>query len=148
MEAWELAVREQVRDLVARYNQYGDSGRYDELLGLFARDAVLQTDDELVTGVEALREFFLAVSGPAPTYVRHFTATLQVDVDSATAARARSYYQVLTADGLDHWGRYADDLAALGGRWVFTRRRVRLDGMRPDGWAAAYRQRRAAHDAP
>lgn len=147
METWELAAREQIRELIARYNQYGDGGRYDQLVALFAPDGILQTDDETVAGAANLRRFFTRVAGPTPSYVRHFTATLQIDVASPTAARARSYYQVLTADGLDHWGRYADELAALDGSWMFARRRVRLDGMRPDGWAAAYQQRRR-HDAP
>ena len=31
MESWELVARESVRDLVARYNANGDSGRFDEM---------------------------------------------------------------------------------------------------------------------
>lgn len=147
MELWEVTAREAIRDLVARYNTLGDAGRFDELLALFTDDAVLQTDDETATGSGELRGFFTRVAGPVPTYVRHFTATLTIDVATPTTATARSYYQVLTTDGLDHWGRYADDLVATADGWRFARRRVRLDGMRPKGWAAAYQQRRG-HQAP
>src|SRR3954464_15685043 len=41
MEQWELVAREAIRDLVARYNANGDSGRIDEVIALFAPHAVL-----------------------------------------------------------------------------------------------------------
>ncbi|HWB65799.1 MAG TPA: nuclear transport factor 2 family protein [Mycobacteriales bacterium] len=156
MESWELAAREQIRDLIARYNAYGDHGRFDEMVALFTADGVLQTDDETVTGPAELLRFFQAVAasaqsgaaGPTPSYVRHHTATLVIDVESPAEASARCYYQVLTTDGLDHWGRYADELIRVDGQWRFARRRVRLDGMQPGGWAAAYRQRQHLDQAP
>ena len=45
MEPWELIARESVRDLVARYNANGDSGRFDPLLELFAEEAVMELPD-------------------------------------------------------------------------------------------------------
>ncbi len=42
MESWELDAREQIRDLVARYNAKGDAGRLDDMLELFAPDAELE----------------------------------------------------------------------------------------------------------
>ena len=41
MELWEIEARESVRDLVARYNANGDSGRIEQMVELFAEDAVL-----------------------------------------------------------------------------------------------------------
>src|SRR3954470_1238678 len=41
METWELLAREAIRDLVARYNANGDTGRIDQVVALFAPDAVL-----------------------------------------------------------------------------------------------------------
>ena len=38
----DLLAREAIRDLVARYNAYGDSGLFDRMLRLFAPDAVLE----------------------------------------------------------------------------------------------------------
>ena len=67
----------------------------------------------------------------------HFTSTLQIDVLSPTSAKGRCYYQVLTPEGLDHWGRYLDEYGVVEGRWVFTHRREILDGFVPGGWAAA-----------
>ena len=38
MEMWELLARESIRDLVARYNANGDSGRFDPVLNIITRD--------------------------------------------------------------------------------------------------------------
>ena len=40
-------------------------------------------------------------------------------------------------DGLDHWGRYIDEYEVRDGRWVFTRRKVSLDGYVPGGMGEA-----------
>src|SRR5262249_43867324 len=51
-----------------------------------------------------------------------------------------AYFVVLTARGLDHWGRYDDRYTtASGGRWLFASRRVRLDGWTEGSWAGARR---------
>lgn len=42
MELWELIARESIRDLVARYNANGDSGRFEQMLEVFADDASME----------------------------------------------------------------------------------------------------------
>jgi hypothetical protein len=42
VELWELVARESIRDLVARYNANGDSGRLAHVLELFADDATME----------------------------------------------------------------------------------------------------------
>jgi 3-phenylpropionate/cinnamic acid dioxygenase small subunit len=42
LELWELIARESIRDLVARYNANGDSGRFEEMLKVFADDASME----------------------------------------------------------------------------------------------------------
>ncbi|MCZ6542296.1 MAG: nuclear transport factor 2 family protein [Planctomycetota bacterium] len=42
MEDWELKAREQIRHLAARYNAFGDSGRFENVMALFAEDAVVE----------------------------------------------------------------------------------------------------------
>ena len=135
---------EAIRDVLARYNLFGDSGRLDELLELFTPDATLVTDQATYVGHPEIRGLFEGVVGPAPERIRHFTATHVIDIDGDRAT-ARCYFQVLTSNGLDHWGRYRDELVRTDGRWRFCRREVRVDGMTPGGWAA---QRRSSHDAP
>ena len=142
METWELLARESIRDLVARYNANGDSGRFDPMLELFAEDAVLEVPGTTLRGRAAIRAFFEDVgrgtgAGRVATLVRHFTATHQIDVLSETEARGRCYFAVLTDQGLDHWGRYVDAYRCVEGRWLFAHRKVTLDGEVPGGWSAS-----------
>jgi uncharacterized protein (TIGR02246 family) len=127
--------RDAIRELIARYNRDGDSGRIDEVLELFVDDASLTVDGTAYDGRAAIRGMFETAVGPAPERIRHHTSTLVIDVDGDNAT-ARCYFQVLTSQGLDHWGRYRDQLARVDGRWLFARREVRVDGMTPGGWAA------------
>lgn len=137
MEHWELAAREAIRDLVARYNANGDTGRFDQVVELFAPDAVMDTGEggERV-GAEEIRSIFTgardgASYGDHPVYLRHMTATLQIDLIDQAAAKSRCYYFVLTAIGLDHWGRYIDEYRTVDGTWRFARRHVTVDGRTP-----------------
>jgi len=148
MQAWELAARESIRDLVTRYNANGDSGRFDPMLELFAEDAVLEIPERSLRGRRAIRAFFEEVARgagrPRVRVLRHHTATLQIDLLSRDEARGRCYFQVLTEHGLDHWGRYVDEYRRIDGRWLFSRRRVSVDGAVPGAWGRA----RPATDPP
>lgn len=136
MELWELIARECIRDTVARYNQAGDRGRYDEMVGCFTDDGVLIiVDGGEYRGRPALIEFFSAVSGtarPDLTQMRHCVTNLTIDVDGPEQARAASYFQVITDIGLDHWGRYRDRFVAVGDRWLLAERSVKTDGDVPE----------------
>jgi hypothetical protein len=68
--------------------------------------------------------------------LRHFTSTIQIDLLSEHAARVRSYYQVVSSSGLDHWGRYLDQFGVVDGEWLITQRTITTEGLDPDGWAA------------
>src|SRR5215472_3218788 len=59
---FELAARESIRDLVARYNANGDSGRFDAVMALFAEDATLELEGEILHGGAAIRAFFERVA--------------------------------------------------------------------------------------
>ena len=146
MELWELVARESIRDLVARYNSNGDTGRFAEVLELFAADAVMELHDGvLYEGIDRIKSIFTTTqstvkgldTGGAKLYMRHHTATLQIDLIDNTHARSRCYYQVLMFNGLDHWGRYMDEFEMRDGRWLFTRRRVTMDGYVSGGMGEA-----------
>lgn len=143
MELWELDARESIRDLVTRYNSNGDSGRFEQVMALFAPDAVMETgsggDGEARTyrGIEEIRTIFTGAKDHfgagferkgTPAYLRHCVFTHQIDIVDRTHATGRCYFQVLMAHGLDHWGRYFDEYEQRDGRWVFTRRKVTTDG--------------------
>lgn len=156
MELWELIARERIRDLVARYNANADAGRFDEVVALFAADAVMElvaADGETRTfaGSDAIRSLFSqtkAAWDPARArketpggdggrhHVRHFVATHQIDVVDRDHARGRSYFLVLMGHGLDHWGRYVDEYGIRDGDWRIIRRKALSDGHAPDALAA------------
>ncbi len=141
MQQWELAAREQIRDLIARYNANGDSGRFGPVLELFTPDAVMHIPSGSHHGVAEIEAMFAGAAtktgagdGARARFIRHFTATLQIDLESPDAASSRCYYQVLTDQGLDHWGRYLDRYRCVDGRWLFAERKVTTDGVTPGGW--------------
>lgn len=142
MEPWELVARESIRDLIARYNANGDSGRFGPMLELFAEDATVELPTSVHHGRAEIRAIFEGVatstgSGPSARakFIRHFTATHQIDVLSETEAKSRCYYAVLTDRGLDHWGRYIDEYRNIDGRWLFWHRKVTTDSAVSESWA-------------
>jgi len=134
--------RESIRDLVARYNANGDTGRFAEMVKVFAPDAVMElvSVDGAVRryeGIEAITSIFTGTKAtwdaaparsPRGHHVRHFVATHQIDVDDPSHARGRSYFAVLMAHGLDHWGRYVDRYETRDGEWRIVERRALSDG--------------------
>ena len=141
MELWELSAREAIRDLVTRYNSNGDTGRFPQVLELFAPEAVMETvladgTNHVYRGAQEIATLFTdtrerwggsAQRRDAPAYIRHCVFTHQIDLVDRTHARGRCYFQVLMAHGLDHWGRYVDEYEERDGRWLFTHRRVAVD---------------------
>ena len=129
MDVWELTAREEIRELVARYAHFADSGRFEELVALFAEDGVLEIDGrEPVRGRRALLEFLNgARESPRGRFIRHHVSSVRITVSAPGVAEGSSYFLVLTERGPDHWGRDRDRYALQGDRWVFTTRRVRVD---------------------
>jgi hypothetical protein len=138
MDLSQLLAREAIRDLVARYNAYGDSGLFDRMIGLFARDATLELQAGTYTGHDEIRAVFAGVQERSseggtrpPAYLRHCTSTHQIDLVDEDRATGRLYFFVITGIGLDHWGRYLDDYRRVDGTWRFARRRVLVDDLHP-----------------
>lgn len=141
MDQWEVVARERIRDLVARYNANGDSGRFPAVIDLFLDDASLEIPGATYHGKTEILGMFESAAQKTgqgkeakARFIRHFTATLQIDVESETSAKSRCYYAVLTERGLDHWGRYIDKYRRLDGQWLFWHRRVTVDGAVAAGW--------------
>jgi hypothetical protein len=140
MENWELAVREAIRDTIARYNHAGDRNRVDELASQFTPDGILEIHgDAQFAGRTAIAEGLSsrrrrraeqAPPGPAPLVRHHVSSVLIYDITSERAG-ADSYFAVLTREGLDHWGRYRDVLVPCDGRWLLAHRVVRVDARCP-----------------
>ncbi len=136
MELWEVVARESIRDLVARYNANGDAGRFAQVIELFAADAVMELSDRSYVGLDQIVTIFTGAKdtirgGAAPSYVRHSTATHQIDLHDDASATGRMYFTVISSIGLDHWGRYIDRYVVVDGAWKFSHRRVIVDGYSP-----------------
>ncbi len=141
MQVDDVVVRESVRDLIARYNTNGDTGRFEAVVELFAPDAVVTSAGRTFTGHDGVRELFgsagasLVELSEVPI-MRHFTASHQIDVLEDGGATSYCYFQAFVGTGgLDHWGRYIDRFGPVDGRLRFTARRIVIDGRVPDGWA-------------
>ena len=140
MELWELTARENIRDIVARYNSLGDSGHIAAMMCFFTPDAVLDViGAESIRGREAIEVFFLSVAQQSQEkfqlkYLHHHTSTHQIDLVDEASAKGRSYFAVLTQDGLDHWGRYVDEYRCHNQDWQIHHRKVYVDGVTPGGW--------------
>jgi hypothetical protein len=143
MEQWELVAREAIRETVAAYAHYADSGRFDDFAALFAVDGVLEVRGAApLHGRDAIRAFLqgvgtdLSAATAAPT-IRHHVSNLTIDVASPSEARGACYFLAITEHGVDHWGRYRDQYVPEGDTWLFAHRLARTDGTTPGGWAAS-----------
>jgi ketosteroid isomerase-like protein len=137
MDLSELIARELVRDTIARYAHLVDRGKFDELVELFTEDGTLDTGPgPPARGRAAVRQVFVQTgtrltAAAIRPLIRHHVSSIQIDLAGADSARAYSYFLAVTERGPDHWGRYHDDLARRGDRWLFHHRRVRVDGHAP-----------------
>jgi ketosteroid isomerase-like protein len=136
MQTWELAAREHIRETIARYAHLVDRGRLDEVVALFAEDAVLEAGEgPPARGRAAIRAVFTETgarlaAGGRP-HIRHHVSNVSIALGDPEVATAEAYFLALTERGPDHWGHYRDRLVVRDGRWVFTLRRVRVDGRSP-----------------
>ena len=151
MELWELVARESIRDRIARWNANGDAGRFADMVQVLAPDVVFQApgSDE-IHGRDAVLRYLGGVQhehdiptgrylprGGRPS-IRHYTSTIQIDLESETSARVRAYYVVLSSFGVDHWGRYLDEFGVVDGEWLITKRTVTTEGVDPEGWVGVF----------
>jgi len=134
MKIEEALAREGIRETLSRYNLSGDRGRLEELVDCFTADGILEIEGEppcrgrdailarLRGAIHELRE-----PGDGPGLLRHHLTTSGIELVAPDTARAWSYFLAVTASGLDHSGRYVDELRNEGDRWRLVRRRVRID---------------------
>jgi hypothetical protein len=138
MDSSEAIAREQIRDVISRYNHAGDRGNLEALVLCFAEDGVLDLEDEDdFVGRAAIHARLGGVvqdsiSRGARALVRHHVSSVKIELTSSDTATAASYFLVFTEVGLDHWGRYADRLVRSVGEWRFAHRKVRVDGAAPN----------------
>lgn len=121
----------QISDLMFRYAELFDTGRFDEFAGLFAHGRWHRADP----GSEAARmwidEHVRLYDGQ--TCTKHVTTNVVVDVDegagTATASAYVTIFQALPDFPLQpiFSGRYQDRLTRVDDTWWFTERRILND---------------------
>jgi len=144
MNLEELAARESIRDLVARYNFYGDTGRITELADLFLPDGEFELDDgtelhrcrgraEITALLESIKQRWVAEARDLKTSGRvfHSVGTHVIDVLDSDHARGHAYVSLIRSGGLAEWGRYLDEYQRTSDGWRFSRRRVFREGEVP-----------------
>ncbi|WP_069601506.1 nuclear transport factor 2 family protein [Mycobacterium kyorinense] len=135
MQAWELEIRESVRQTLADYTAATDSFALEALAACFTADGVLQyPGGKPLTGPAAIEAGLGAQLGgprdaarPAPTHVRHHVSSVRFSRVARDRVEVASYFAVYTDIGLDHWGRYRDVLVPHDGRWLFASRKITVD---------------------
>jgi uncharacterized protein (TIGR02246 family) len=124
---------EAIRQLLARYCQLADDGRYDDWSRLFTPDGTFKPGSgEPVSGRAALVANLERSLGSRPERrTKHVCANSIIDVqgDEATAV---SDYLVFHRTGDQPWscstsGRQHDRLVKVDGRWLFAERRNMSD---------------------
>lgn len=145
MEAWELEVRESVRQTLADYTAATDRFDLHAVAACFSDAGVLEFTGgaEPLTGPAKIAAGLgAAVTRPAqparrtPTHVRHHVSSIRFASVARDRVEASSYFAVHTDIGLDHWGRYRDVLLPVHGRWLFAHRRISVDAFAADSLMA------------
>jgi hypothetical protein len=136
VSAADIAIaKDGVRDTMGRYNMAGDSGRFADLAATFTHDGVLENRAWRLVGHAAIlarMEALRLTCDPRLTLARHHLTTCSIDIVSPERATARSYFWVLSNIGPDHGGVYTDALRREGTKWLFERRRVRVEWAAPN----------------
>jgi len=136
MEAWELEVRESVRQTLADYTAATDRFDLRALASCFGEEGILEFTGgaQPLTGPAQIEAGLgAAVTRPsqatrrAPTHVRHHVSSIRFGSVTRNRVEVSSYFAVHTDIGLDHWGRYRDVLVPMNGRWLFAHRRIGVD---------------------
>lgn len=141
MDAWELEIRESVRQRLADYTAATDRFDLRGLAACFAPDGALEFTggahpltgpEEIEAGLGAAMSNDPDPARQQPTHVRHHVSSIRFGSVASDRVEVSSYFAVHTDVGLDHWGRYRDVLVPLNGQWLFAHRRINVDGFAAD----------------
>lgn len=118
----------EISDLMFRYAELFDTGRFDEFAQLFEHGRWHKAEPGAAATREWIGEHVRLYDGQTRT--KHVTTNVVVDVDeSADTATASAYVTIFQAAPNFPLqpifaGRYQDRLARIDGRWWFTERIV------------------------
>lgn len=110
--------RDEILQVMYRYNHAMDRGNADEWASCFTADAVFDAAGRVTEGHDALRALAQEVGGKG---IRHVLVNPAVDVDG-DAARGRSYLLLLQQADIGAVGAYDDEFVRTGDGWKIAKR--------------------------
>ena len=108
--------RDEILQLMYRYNHAIDSGDAPGWAATFTADGVFDVAGQLRSGRDELIAFAASVHG-----LRHTVANPVIDV-TGDAATARAYFVVFQGTGLAAIGTYQDEVVRTPDGWRFAKR--------------------------
>jgi 3-phenylpropionate/cinnamic acid dioxygenase small subunit len=129
--------REQIRDVVARYNIAGDRRDLEAFLETFTEDAIYESAVFRCLGRHEIKNYLTEAwrqrsDVPTARFRRHHITTSQIDLTGPDTADGRVYYLVTTDLGLDHCGFYVDRYRRVADFWRIAHREVWMDWAVPE----------------
>ena len=113
--------RDEILQLLYRYNHAIDSGDAEGWADTFTEDGSLDAAGQLISGREGLVEFASSVRG-----LRHLVANPVVDI-SGDAATVRAYLLVFMGTAPAMIGTYEDEVVRTPAGWRFAKRQFTVD---------------------
>jgi len=132
----DAAEREDIRDLLARYNQAIDFGDADGWVACFTPEGVFECTGlpegsplgGRYEGAEALRGYAVTHFSKARGRARHWNDSLVIDGDGQEATMSCYLLALSVGRGLvGTTGVYRDQLRKVAGQWRFVHRHIAID---------------------
>src|SRR3974390_2856250 len=123
--------RDQIRNLVATYNNCADRGRIDEFVQVFAPDGVLEITHQKMQGRAAIQKEIASIaSGPRPDVhlsgSRHQLTTTRIEILDAANAQGWIYFFVSRRGTIIEEGTYIDRYVKTSAGWRIAHRRGKM----------------------
>jgi len=120
----DLEAKEEIRAFIASYCAANDAlTALDDLIGLFAEEAVMRNPAGAHEGQEAIRAYYVAFFGSGVTFARHHVMNQVITMLAPDRARHEAYFMaMLGRDGESKivYGKYIDTVVRRDGRWLFV----------------------------
>ncbi len=132
MTELEVAIaRDQIRNLVAIYNNCADRGRIDEFVEVFAPDGVLEITHQKLEGRAAIHKELSSIASGTRRDVdlsgsRHQLTTTRIEILDAAHAQGWIYFFVSRRGTILQEGTYIDRYVKTSLGWRIAHRRVKM----------------------
>jgi hypothetical protein len=139
----ELADRDEIKELTARYCWHVAQGEGELIVDLFTADGVLdasRAELPLVKGRDELKNFYVrSVREPAMAIPFIHNHIIQIKGDTASGTCAIEARFSRSGESITAAGYYEDTYRREGGKWKFAERKLFFHHMVPlkQGWAEA-----------